>query len=68
MWIDKENHVHNQDNILDGFTFQDLIDAAIANGDNAQVTFDNLMYCVNLEARKLFDEYKDELEDIVCCS
>lgn len=68
MWIDKENHVHNQDSILDGFTFQDLIDAAISNGDDAQVTFDNLMYCMTLEARKMFDAYKDELDDIISCS
>lgn len=67
MWIDKENHIHNQDNLLDGFTFQDLIDTAIANGNDAQTTFDNLMYYVNLEARNLFDKYKDELENIICC-
>lgn len=65
MWIDKIHHVHNQDSILRGFTFQDIIDISIANGDSAYITFINMLKESENEAFELMNAYESELNNII---
>lgn len=61
MWINKKKRICSQDSILSGFTYQDLIDTAQANGDSIPDTFQSM---VNECKANAYDNLFEVLNDL----
>lgn len=64
MWINYENKVMSNDMLLRGFTIQELIDTANANGESIRETFKLMLdECIEY-ANEMIDMYGDTMENL----
>lgn len=64
MWIDYENKVMSNDMLLRGFTIQELIDVANANGDSIRKAFELMLdECIEY-ANEMINMYGDTMEKL----
>jgi len=65
MFIDKEYHVMAVDNVLDGITYDEVIETAQANGESIKKAFERILKIRLTDARYLINKYEQELEKLV---
>lgn len=65
--INCENKVMFTDSILTGFSIQDLIDTAHANGDNIYETFEFMLAECIENARGMIELYGEDIQTIRDC-
>lgn len=65
MFIDKEYHVMTVDNVLDGITYEDVIETAQTNGESIKKAFERILKIRLTDARYLIKKYEQELEKLV---
>ena len=65
MFIDKEYHVMTVDNVLDGITYDEVIETAQANGESIKKAFERILKIRLTDARHLINKYEQELEKLV---
>lgn len=65
MFIDKEYHVMTVDNVLDGITYDEVIETAQANGESIKKAFERILKIRLTDARYLINKYEQELEKLV---
>lgn len=64
-FVNEDDHVFITDDILRGFTFQDLVDVAHANGEDIYTTFEGMLSEAVEYAREMIEMYGEDIENYV---
>ena len=62
-FVNEDDFVMLTDDILRGFTFQDLVDVAHANGEDIYTAFEGMLSEAVEYAREMIELYGDDLEN-----
>lgn len=64
-FVNEDDRIFMTDDILRGFTFQDLVDVAHANGEDIYTAFEGMLSEAVEYAREMIEMYGEDIENYV---